>query len=131
MFRIATLTVAIALGATAPQAKDTAPVVGETVLGVEVNIATVASTGYSANKLIGATVHNEAAQSIGTVHDLIVGAEGDISLAIVEVGGFLGLGSKWIAVPADLFKPGPSDDVILSGASKGALTAMPPFRYAQ
>ena len=131
MFRIATLSVAIALGATAPEAQDTAPVVGETVLGVEVNIATVASTGYSANKLIGATVHNDKAQSIGTVHDLIVGAEGEVSLAIVEVGGFLGLGSKWVAVPADLFEPGPTDDVILSGASKDALTAMPPFRYAQ
>ncbi|MEM1432215.1 MAG: PRC-barrel domain-containing protein [Pseudomonadota bacterium] len=129
MFRIAALAAAIGL-ATAAEADTPAPLVGETVLGVEVNVATVASKGYSANALIGAAVHNESDQTIGKVHDLIVGVEGEVSLAIVEVGGFLGLGSKWVAVPAHMFEPGPERDVTLEGASEAALKSMPAFRYA-
>lgn len=130
MFRITLVATALAFGVTVANAENAAPVVGESVLGVEVSVSTVASKGYSANSLIGATVHNDKAQDIGSVHDLIVGVEGEVSLAIVEVGGFLGLGSKWVAVPAYMFEPGPSGDVILAGASEAALKSMPAFRYA-
>lgn len=131
MYRIAAIFVAAALSATAATAENTAPVVGQTVLGVEINVSTVASKGYSANTLIGATVHNDKAQNIGTVHDLIVGVEGEVSLAIVEVGGFLGLGSKLVAVPAHMFEPGPAEDVILAGATEAELESVPAFRYAK
>ncbi len=107
-----------------------APKVGESILGVEVNVTKVATTGYSANSLIGATVHNDKKKEIGTVHDLIVATDGEISLVIVEVGGFLGVGSKWVAVPAGLFRPGQKDDVVLAGATEAALKDMAPFRYA-
>ena len=130
MYRTIATVAAVTLGASIATAETTAPVVGETVLGVEVHVATVASEGYSANKLIGADVHNDAKQTIGRVHDLIVGVEGEVSIAIIEVGGFLGLGSKWVAVPAHLFQPGAAEDVILAGASEAALKSMPAFRYA-
>ena len=107
-----------------------APTVGETVLGVEVNVAKVVTSGYSANKLIGATVHNNQKKEVGTVHDLIVATDGEVSLAIVEVGGFIGLGSKYVAVPALLFEPGEKDDVILPQATEAELKSMPAFRYA-
>lgn len=106
------------------------PKVGESILGVEVNVTKVATTGYSANALIGASVHNEQKKEVGIVHDLIVATDGEISLVIVEVGGFLGVGSKWVAVPAMLFKPGQKDEVVLAGATQSALKDMPPFRYA-
>ncbi len=107
-----------------------APTVGETVLGVEVNVARVVTNGYSANDLIGATVRNEKKEEVGTVHDLIVSTDGDISLAIIEVGGFVGLGSKWVAVPASMFEPGKGNEVVLPRATEAALKNMPPFRYA-
>ena len=103
---------------------------GQTVLGVEVNVAAINASGHSANKLIGADVHNDADQVIGSVHDLIVGVEGEVSLAILEVGGFLGIGSKWVAVPAHLFEADANSKVILADASEAALKAMPPFAYA-
>lgn len=109
---------------------EKAPTVGETVLGVEVNVARVITSGYSANDLIGSTVLNDAKKEVGTVHDLIVSTDGDVSLAIIEVGGFVGLGSKWVAVPASMFEPGEGRDVVLPKASEAALKDMPPFRYA-
>lgn len=107
-----------------------AQTVGETILGVEVNVAKVVTEGYSANRLIGANVHNGQEKSIGYVHDLILAPSGEISLAIVEVGGFLGLGSKWVAVPAAMFEPGPKDNiVVLPRATADEMKKIPAFRY--
>ncbi|MEL6838381.1 MAG: PRC-barrel domain-containing protein [Pseudomonadota bacterium] len=118
------------LAASPVVADNTAPVAGQTVLGIEVNVAAINASGHSANRLIGADVHNGADEVIGSVHDLIVGVEGEVSLAILEVGGFLGLGSKWVAVPAHLFKADADSKVVLADASEAALKAMPPFAYA-
>lgn len=107
-----------------------APIVGESILGVEVNVAKVAAAGYSANKLIGTTIHNEAGKEVGTVHDLIVAPDGEVSLAVVEVGGFIGIDSKWVAVPATMFEPAEAGDVVLPKATEEELTKMPAFRYA-
>lgn len=111
-------------------AEEAMPVAGQTVLGVEVNVAAINANGYSANKLIGADVHNGTDDVIGSVHDLIVGVEGEVSLAILEVGGFLGLGSKWVAVPAHLFEADTNSKVVLADANEAALKAMPAFSYA-
>lgn len=37
--------------------------------------------------------------SIGTISDLVVGADGNISHAVLGVGGFLGIGEKNVALP--------------------------------
>lgn len=105
--------------------------VGETVLGVVVDVEKVVTNGYSANSLIGTTVHNDHKKEVGTVHDLILSTGGEVNLAIVEVGGFLGIGSKYVAVPAGLFKPTDKGDVILPGATEAELKKIPAFRYAQ
>jgi uncharacterized protein YrrD len=105
--------------------------VGETILGVEVNVAKVQAAGYSANQLIGADVQNETGARVGAVHDLIIAPEGAVSLAIMEVGGFIGIDSKWIAVPADMFEPADDGHFILPKATEEELKKMPSFRYAQ
>ena len=107
------------------------PMAGETILGVEVNVAKIRAAGYSANALIGSEVQNEKGARVGAVHDLIVAPKGDISLAIMEVGGFIGIDSKWVAVPAEMFRPGEGDHFVLPKATEEELTKMPPFHYAQ
>lgn len=108
-----------------------AQTVGETVLGVEVNVAKVVTEGYSAKALLGANVHNDQNKSVGYVHDLILAPDGELSLAILEVGGFLGIGSKWVAVPAAMFEPSDADHVVvLPKATAEELTSIPAFRYA-
>lgn len=109
----------------------TAPTAGETILGVEVNVAKVRASGYSANSLIGSTVRNDSGTEVGAVHDLIVAPHGDVSLAIMEVGGVLGIDSKWVAVPAAMFKPAEDGRFILPKATEEELMRMPSFRYTQ
>ena len=116
--------------APAPANAGQTPIAGHTVLGVQVNVESVVTTGYSANRLIGATVYNDDKKEVGKVHDLIVSTDGQVNLAIVEVGGFIGIGSKYVAIPARLFKEGAKQSVMLPGASEAELKKMPPFRYA-
>ena len=72
--------------------------------------------GVSADALIGAEVMDPSGNEIGEVQDLIIGNDNKIEKAIVEVGGFLGVGSKTVAVEIAQLKP--------TGKKKGYITAM-------
>ena len=85
-------------------------------------------SGVRASKIIGAAVENEQNQRIGTVDDLILSPESKITMAVVSVGGFLGLGSKLVAVPWPQLKA-QGDHLILPGGSEAALNAAPNFQY--
>ena len=56
-----------------------------------------------ASKMIGSHVYDLQNRNIGKVQDLILGRDGKIDLVIVDVGSFLGMGGKNIAVkPSDI-----------------------------
>lgn len=57
--------------------------------------------GFSAEQLIGADVVGTAGEEFGEVQSLILTPEGQIERVVVEVGGFLDIGDKAIAVPWD------------------------------
>ena len=87
---------AIAIFATAAgtaigqQTDNSAPVAGRTTLGT--TQMDVIAEGWRASKLIGASVYNDSNQKVGKIGDLIIAPDGSISVAILDVGGFLGLG---------------------------------------
>jgi len=97
---------------------------------VRVDVARVA-LGQRASKLVGATVVNSADESIGKIDDLVVNPKDKVTYAIVSVGGFLGVGSKLVAVPFDSLRPVKEERLMLSGATKDALKALPEFKYAK
>jgi sporulation protein YlmC with PRC-barrel domain len=84
--------------------------------------------GVRASKIIGEAVQNDQNQHIGKVDDLIVTSDDKITMAIVSVGGFLGMGDKLVAVPWQQLKT-EGDHLVLPGASKDAMSAAPNFRY--
>src|SRR5713101_7683872 len=51
------------------------------------------------SRLIGLPVMNEAGEKIGDVDDLIMDKHGHIGAVLVEVGGFLGVEEKLVAIP--------------------------------
>jgi len=56
-----------------------------------------------ASKMIGSRVYDIQNRNIGKVQDLILGRDGKIDLVIVDVGSFLRMGGKNVAVkPADI-----------------------------
>src|SRR5262249_3350255 len=70
----------------------------QTIMKVDV---TKVSTGFRASKIVGAEVINGAKESIGKIDDVIISSDGKVPYAILSVGGFLGLGTRLIAVPYD------------------------------
>lgn len=84
--------------------------------------------GVRASKVIGSTVYNEQNERVGSVDDLIMTEDDKVTVAIISVGGFLGLGSKLVAVPFGQLKRD-ADRVVLTGATKDTLNGMPSFVY--
>jgi len=86
----------------------------------------------SANTYIGQSVYNSADESIGKISDLIMEKSGGIDAAIIGVGGFLGIGEKWVAVPFEkisITQVPDSDDVKLTTTETAeSLQAAPEFK---
>jgi sporulation protein YlmC with PRC-barrel domain len=86
-------------------------------------------SGLRASKLIGAAVYNDANERIGTVDDLILSPEDKAVAAIIQVGGFLGVGGKLVAVPYHQLQADKDNKLVLAGANKDSLNVMPGFTY--
>ena len=111
-----------------------APVAGRAPLGVTVIEMEAVVVGWSAkHDLLGKTVVNDKNDKIGKVEDLIISpSKGDnipaASFAIIGVGGFLGIGKRDVAIPAEQLKIH-NKQLTLPGATKDAVKALPPFVY--
>lgn len=86
----------------------------------------------SANTYIGQAVYNSADESIGKISDLVMEKDGGITAAVVGVGGFLGIGEKWVAVPFEkisITQAPDTDDVKLTTTETAeSLQAAPEFK---
>ena len=113
-------------------AKDTAnaPVAGVVKLGVTVAETELVAAGYRARKLIGATVYNDQNEKVGKIDDMIIAPDGKLSVAVVDVGGFLGLGAHRVAIPVEQFTQ-IEPKIVLPGATKQALKGLPEFKYVK
>ena len=100
----------------------------QTVNLTKVDVVKV-STGYRASKVIGASVVNEANDTVGKVDDIIIGQDGKSPFVILSVVGFLGMGTKLIVLPYESLKA-TENKLILPGATKDALKDLPEFKYA-
>lgn len=104
---------------------------GERKLGVTVIELNDIIKGWSARRqILGQPVYNDKNERIGEVEDIIISPERSASYAIVSTGGFLGIGSHDVAIPATQFKLS-SDRLMLPGATKELIRAMPRFEYVR
>ena len=124
-----TLIAISAIAGLAPIRSVAAQVAGETTLGVTVEELKVVVLGWSVKRqLLGKDVSNDKNQHIGDIKDVIVSPKKTVSWAIIGVGGFLGLSEKLVAIPMDQLAI-TNGKLILKGATKENLKAMPEFHY--
>jgi hypothetical protein len=108
-----------------------AGVAGSTTIGVSVEEMKAAALGWSAKKqILDKDVYNDSNEKVGEVEDLIVAPDKAVSYAIIGVGGFLGIDRHDVAIPAGQLKI-QGGKLILPGATKDALKALPKFEYAK
>ena len=86
------------------------------------------TTGYRTSKVVGSTVVNEANETVGTIDDLIVTPSEKVPFAVLSVGGFLGMGTKYVVVPYSSLTVR-DKKMMLPGATKDSLKALPEFKY--
>ncbi|MEZ2145984.1 PRC-barrel domain-containing protein [Bradyrhizobium sp. DN5] len=65
---------------------------------------TSASDQWRVSKMSGVKVYNEANENIGSINDLLMDKNGNIKIAVIGVGGFLGMGEHLVAVPYEKLK---------------------------
>ena len=85
----------------------------------------------SGNALIGAKVHNAAKETVGSVEDVYLDAKGAVDSVVVSVGGFLGVGTKHVAVKWSDLKVGRDGKSLMltTDWTKDSLKAMPDYKY--
>ena len=106
-------------------------VAGSTTLGLTVEEQKVLAVGWSAKKnILGTAVYNSSNEKIGAVEDLIIAPDKAVSFAIVGTGGFLGIDRHDVAIPIGQLKL-EGDKLLLPGATKEGLKALPTFEYAK
>jgi PRC-barrel domain len=114
----------LAASLSAPAFSQGAP---QTVTLMKVDPASLA-TGYRTSKVVGSTVVNETNETVGTIDDLIVTPAEKVPFAVLSVGGFLGMGSKYVVVPFSSLQV-KDKQMVLPGATKDSLKALPEFKY--
>lgn len=91
--------------------------------------ATIAVAELTAEELQGAPVYDADNTWIGEVSELVLTPEGQVSEAVIDVGGFLGIGAKPVALDMEsvtIAREAGSDDLRLTVAmTKAELEAMP------
>jgi sporulation protein YlmC with PRC-barrel domain len=108
-----------------------AQVAGSAQIGVAAAELREITKGWSAKRqVLGQPIYNDKNERVGEVVDIIIAPDKAISYAIVGAGGFLGLGKHDVAIPVNQFKVS-GGKLVLAGATKDALKAMPEFEYSR
>jgi sporulation protein YlmC with PRC-barrel domain len=65
---------------------------------------TIQSNELRASKIIGSSVYDRNNEKIGSVQDIILGSGAKVDSVVVDVGTFLGMGGKNVAVKMEQIK---------------------------
>jgi sporulation protein YlmC with PRC-barrel domain len=82
--------------------------------------------GYTAEDLIGRDVIDANGDDVATVSDLAIGSDDSVQQVIMDVGGFLGLGAKTVAIDIESLEIGADDEIRLT-MTKEELEALPSY----
>ena len=69
-----------------------------------INTAVHRDGQWRSSKLIGVNVYNDNNEKIGDIQELIVDKSGKVDNVVLGVGGFLGMGEHYVAVPMEKLK---------------------------
>jgi sporulation protein YlmC with PRC-barrel domain len=76
-------------------------------------------------------VYDTSDNTIGEVSDVLLDKDGHVTAVILSVGGFLGLGAKYVSVPFNALRITEKDGkrYLVMDATKETLTSAPGYQY--
>lgn len=85
-----------------------------------------------ASRVIGMSVYNARDEYLGEIEDLVLDRQdGDLAYAVLNYGGVLGIGGKYIAVPFDEFQLDIEARQLRLETTPAALDAMTGFEWSR
>lgn len=87
---------------------------------------TIQSNELRASKITGSNVYDRNNEKIGSVQDIILGSGAKVDSVVVDVGTFLGMGGKNVAVKMDQIKT--DHDRLTLDMTKNQLEQAPNFQ---
>lgn len=122
---------------TPPSASPAAPTATQSSASTPAETNLVGQGKWRTTKLIGVDVYGPDDKKVGDVTEVIVDKTGKVEMVTIGVGGFLGIGSKDVAVPFDQVTwsdqpiappapaPAPSGSPSSTGAAGGGMASAP------
>jgi len=80
-----------------------------------------------ASELIGMKVQGSDGKNLGKIRDLMIAPDGAVRYAVLDFGGFLGIGDKYFAVPWDALQRTQNGKAIALDTTKRDLKQAPGF----
>jgi sporulation protein YlmC with PRC-barrel domain len=94
------------------------------------NSTSTSNTVISSERVEGTAVYNAAGDKLGSIDDLMIDKlSGQVRYAVMEFGGFLGMGTDRYPLPWSMLKYDTSKDGYVVPLDKAALEGAP--RYAE
>jgi ribosomal 30S subunit maturation factor RimM len=86
---------------------------------------------FRTSKLVGSNVYNEANDKIGSIEDIVLKSDGSMDEVVLSVGGFLGIGDKYVGVPFNKLKISRNNNSfkISTDGTKDSLKALPDYHF--
>jgi len=82
----------------------------------------------TALSIIGDKVHNNQGERLGEIKDIMIDIiSGKIDYYVIEFGGFLGIGTKYFAIPFSLLQVDPAKKIFLFNQRKETVEKVPGF----
>ena len=82
----------------------------------------------STSTLTGTDVRNLKGENLGDIKDFMLDVEtGRVLYAVLDFGGFLGIGDKYFAVPLEAFRPDTQSEKLVLDVDKARLENAPGF----
>jgi len=87
------------------------------------------AANLSADDLIGTDIVDRSGKEVGEISDLLVDSQGNVNHVLVDVGGFLGIGARTVALDISQLTPEQgSGDALVTTMTEAQLKAMPEVR---
>jgi hypothetical protein len=86
---------------------------------------------WQAESILGREVRSKANENIGRIVDVVVDRRGRVRAAIIDFGGFLGVGNRKIAVDWDALKFASGDDgrnIVTLDLTRDQMKAAPEYK---
>ncbi len=94
---------------------------------------TVIPSDAMGSNLVGLDIHNAANEDIGEIEDVVLDSDLKVKGLVLSVGGFVGVGSKYVVVDpsavAITYDANAKEWKAMMSATKDQLTAIPEFKY--